>query len=71
VNIHIKTLEPLSESLVVVCIRDQGIGSVEYNIHALPVGKAFQGCAAPRWQISDCHSAQKTLVGMDGGDLSK
>jgi hypothetical protein len=35
-------VEPLSELLVLVGILNQGVGSVEDDIHALPVGKRFE-----------------------------
>jgi hypothetical protein len=35
-------VEPLPELFVFICIIDQGIGSVEDDVYALPVGKAFK-----------------------------
>jgi hypothetical protein len=42
VHVGVRILEPLLELFVVVCIVDQGIGSVEDDIHDLPVGKALK-----------------------------
>jgi len=41
-NIRVEALEPLSELLVVVRIFDQHVSSVEDDVHALPIGKAFK-----------------------------
>lgn len=42
VNVRVEVLKPLSELLVFVRIINQGIGSVEYDIHALSVRKPFE-----------------------------
>jgi hypothetical protein len=41
-HVRVEILEPLPELFVLVRIVDQGIGGVEDDIHALPVGKALE-----------------------------
>ena len=41
-HVRVKALEPLSELFVLIRIVDQGVGSVEDDIHALPIGKALE-----------------------------
>jgi hypothetical protein len=41
-HVRVQILEPLAELFVLVRIVDQGIGGVEDDIHALPVGKALE-----------------------------